>query len=88
MGSFLVTADRNSVNNDQPNLISFSFVYFVSFIFILQPKFKSGITTNTQTSALVSITQVVHFSYLVLQVGEEGLKRSRPLNLPGGKNKT
>ena len=34
-----------------------------------------------------SITQVVHLSYLVVQVGEVGLKRSRSLNLPGAKIK-
>lgn len=50
MESFRVTVDRNSFNNNQPNLISFRFVYFVPFIFILQPKFKSGITTNTLTN--------------------------------------
>jgi hypothetical protein len=49
-GMFRFTADRNSFNNNQPNLICFRFVYFVSFIIILQPKFKSVITTNKQTN--------------------------------------
>jgi hypothetical protein len=48
--SFRFTVDRNSFKKNQPNLISFRFVYFVSFIIILLLKFKSGITTDKQTN--------------------------------------
>jgi hypothetical protein len=88
MESFRFTADRYSFNNNQPNLISFRFVYFVSFIIILQSKFKSGITTNKLTkNKRTCITKVIHFSYFVVQVGEVELRRSRSFNLPGAKIK-
>jgi len=86
MESFRFTADLNSFNNNQPNLIPFRFVYFVSFVIILQPKFKSGITTNKQTYSWVSHKLLIWNTWLCTS-GRVWVEEKQVFELAWGKNK-